>query len=201
MLPDDKKHQKALETKQRCHDALISIWNARKCTIDKVTVKEICAAAKISRNTFYYHYDDTYSLLQEIEQKLLEIHEIIFEDFSSVNLSSCIQGDPVPCIYDILSHIEANKPYYRALFSPYGDQLFIHKHKQVIKSVVKKKLASDNIQIDSIDVEFVLELVASSVIGAYQYWLFINPELSPAVLSTMFVKLVFGHFYHVSELW
>ena len=196
MYEDEKKHQKAITTKKRCHDALIKIWNTRKCTIDKITVKEICEEVQISRNTFYYHYDDVYSLLQDLEDELLGVHEILFEDFPRVDLSenSC---ESVPCIYDVLVHILDNKPYYRALLGPYGDQSFIFKHKRVIKGVVQKKLNHDRIEIDSASQNFVLELIASSVIGAYQYLLFSDPGLSPSSLSKLFVKLVYGHFYNI----
>ena len=33
--------------------------------VDKITVKEITDLCQISRNTFYYHYQDVYEVLEE----------------------------------------------------------------------------------------------------------------------------------------
>ena len=35
-------------------------------SIDKITVKDICEACEINRNTFYYYYSDIYQVLEEL---------------------------------------------------------------------------------------------------------------------------------------
>ena len=40
--------------------------------LSKVTVKEICTAAGVNRSTFYKYYKDTYDLLEQIEDELID---------------------------------------------------------------------------------------------------------------------------------
>ena len=54
--------------------------------VDKITVKEITDLCQISRNTFYYHYQDVYEVLEEYlrleSQRMVERLE---KDLSSCN--------------------------------------------------------------------------------------------------------------------
>lgn len=66
-----------------------ALWNMLEVKpLDKITVKDIVTACGINRNTFYYHYEDIYALLEdcfrsETEQILneTEAHESFYEDF------------------------------------------------------------------------------------------------------------------------
>jgi len=197
MLMNCQRHEKSAETKTKFMDALVSIWNKEKCSIDHITVKEICAAAKTSRNTFYYYYEDVYSLLEEIENELLAVHLHLFENFPNAPLSNYRQGDPFPCIYEMNVHVRDKEPYYRALFGSYGNQSFILKTKKIVKKLVLKKLIYDGIQLENAD--FNLELIASAVIGARQHWLFSNPDLTPFEVSTMIGRFIYGQFYGLNR--
>ena len=47
---------------------------ARQKGIDKITVKALIEACNISRQTFYYHFQDIYSLLQwMLEQEAIDV--------------------------------------------------------------------------------------------------------------------------------
>ena len=43
----------------------------RQKPIQKISVKELCAAAGIHRGTFYTHYTDIYDLLRKMEEEML----------------------------------------------------------------------------------------------------------------------------------
>ena len=67
--------------------------------VDKITVKEITDLCQISRNTFYYHYQDVYEVLEEflnlqIQQMLEQIERDIRtpnpEEFLMKGLSSML---------------------------------------------------------------------------------------------------------------
>lgn len=45
---------------------------AEKKEISKITVSELVARAEISRATFYAHFDDIYSVVEEFENELIE---------------------------------------------------------------------------------------------------------------------------------
>ena len=51
-------------TKTDIKEAFMTLLN--KKPFDKITVKEIVEECGINRNTFYYHYEDIYDLLQSV---------------------------------------------------------------------------------------------------------------------------------------
>ena len=40
-----------------------------KRPLEKITVKELCALARINKSTFYTHYQDIYALSEKLEKK------------------------------------------------------------------------------------------------------------------------------------
>jgi len=178
-------------------DALISVWNEKKCYITEITVRDICAAAGSSRTSFYNYYNDKFDLLEDIENMLLDVHMKTFESFLGFEISSYRKGEPFPCIYEMNVHVREMEPYYRALFGPYGVHSFIYKTKNVVKMLVKRKLDHDGIVLK--DSVFNLELIASAVVCARQYWLFTNPSLSPLEVSSMIGNYIFGRLYDLRD--
>ena len=51
-------------TKRAIKDAFMSLLNERP--FEKITVKDIIEKCGVSRNTFYYHFQDVYDLMGEI---------------------------------------------------------------------------------------------------------------------------------------
>lgn len=57
---------------------------------EKITVKDISEKCGINRNTFYYHYQDTFTLLEEIFQ--LDFDQIV-EQYPKLNsLEECLDA-------------------------------------------------------------------------------------------------------------
>lgn len=57
------------DTKQRIERAFINLYRTKP--IEKITVREITAAAGVNRCTFYAHYSDVYALADKIETDLI----------------------------------------------------------------------------------------------------------------------------------
>lgn len=189
------RRRRAEETRQMFQDALIAVWNRKKCHIDQVTVTELCAQAGTSRNTFYYYYDDVFSLLEEIEEELLQVHLFYFQQFPNASISDYRLGDPFPCIYEMHVHMKEKEGYYRALMGPYGEPSFVFKTKKIVKDLARKKLEFDGIQV--IDMDFQLELIASAAVGARQYWLWSKPEMTPFEVSSIVGRFIYGNLYQL----
>ena len=79
---EDKRIQK---TKQKLRDTFIQMLQTK--TFDQITVTELCEAAKMSRITFYAHYNDKYDLLEAIMQQLLDTATADFEAMQKKNNS------------------------------------------------------------------------------------------------------------------
>ncbi len=63
-----KNNQRSKETEARVEAVFFALL--AKKHISKITVKELCEGAQITRTSFYGHYEDIYDLLRKIENRL-----------------------------------------------------------------------------------------------------------------------------------
>lgn len=63
------KQPKSEQTKKRIVNAYLDLIPSKKW--DKISVKELCMHADITRGTFYQYYSDIYDLMEQIENTLL----------------------------------------------------------------------------------------------------------------------------------
>lgn len=68
----NKNESKYFNTAIKMDEALISLLE--KKNFEYITIKEICDVADVNRSTFYLHYENTYDLLRETTQYILDKH-------------------------------------------------------------------------------------------------------------------------------
>ena len=71
-------------TKQAIRASFIKLLNERP--LDKITVKDVVVDCGVNRNTFYYHYQDIFALLEDVLRR--EAPRIL-EKNSSAKLEGC----------------------------------------------------------------------------------------------------------------
>ena len=114
---------------------LRSITNAfleirTKKALERITVKELCEKAEISKATFYLHYRDIYDLSDQLQQEV--VHKII----SCVSDPSDMVNDPCRSSYEMISGFYANRSMVNILFS--GSQFSVLPEK--IEAEIKEVL-------------------------------------------------------------
>ncbi|MDR1018228.1 MAG: TetR/AcrR family transcriptional regulator [Lachnospiraceae bacterium] len=60
---------KSSRTKKKIIEAFLTLFEKKKW--DKISVKEICVKADITRGTFYQYFTDIYEMMEEIESSIL----------------------------------------------------------------------------------------------------------------------------------
>lgn len=76
---NDKKYRNYEKTEVAIKDALIEL-SIKKRSIDRVTVKELCEVANISKSTFYLHYADIESIFESVGDKfMLAFHDMFYD--------------------------------------------------------------------------------------------------------------------------
>lgn len=65
-----EQSKKKTNTEQKLTDALFDLMEIDP--IEKITVSEICACARVNRSTFYNHFSDIYDVRDRYEQTLLD---------------------------------------------------------------------------------------------------------------------------------
>lgn len=64
-----KEYSCVKKTKRAFADSFIALAKTRQ--LNKITVKEICEKAELSRNAFYFHYKDINDLIADIENSMI----------------------------------------------------------------------------------------------------------------------------------
>jgi len=92
----NKNESKYFNTAMKMDEALLSLLE--KKDFEYITIKEICYVADVNRSTFYLHYENTYDLLKETTQYILDKHfayyssdtKEITERFSNCSLDDLV---------------------------------------------------------------------------------------------------------------
>lgn len=164
-----KHHEMRESTSRSIMDAFWSLY--RDKPIEKITVKAICEKAGCNRSTFYEYYTDTYSVLEDIEEELLdyvrrklteELPASLANSFPEIRLDT---ENLTP-----LSNMYTEKgEYFSILTGEKGDPYFQYKYKQTVKKLLTQMLDDPAKKFD-LSASIVAEFTASALIGAFNCW-------------------------------
>lgn len=152
--------------------------------IDKININELCAQCMVAKSTFYQYFDDKYSVLEEIEQELLDqlIH-IVFDSEITLNLSDLMKGVPIPIASEVIHFLSQNRKAFKALLGPNGDPVFVKRwHKYIMKSY--EELFRSNQSVSGHD-KLASSLFASSLLELYRFFLSETPRISEKECAVM----------------
>ncbi len=177
-----KTDRRIRKTKAQLRSGLAKLMQSK--SINEITVKELVDEVDINRSTFYLHYTDIYSMLDEIERELLE--EII----GAINAHPIgINKDTFSFIGDIFSILLENKDICRALIGTNGDIAFIHKIETIIASNSMKTLAP-MFPGSGEDLKYSYSFCLNGTIGLIKTWLLENNDESPAHMAELTYNMV-----------
>ena len=164
------KHQEMRENTSRAiMDAFWSLY--RELPIEKITVKAICEKAACNRSTFYEYYTDSYSVLEAIEEELLdyvrrklteELPASLAKSFPKIRLDAETLA-PLSDMYN------KRGEYFSILTGEKGDPYFQYKYKQTVKKLLTQMLDDPAKKFD-LSASIVAEFTASALIGAFNCW-------------------------------
>ena len=164
-----KHHEMRESTSRSIMDAFWSLY--RDKPIEKITVKAICEKAGCNRSTFYEYYTDSYSVLEDIEEELLdyvrrklteELPASLANSFPEIRLDT---ENLTP-----LSNMYTEKgEYFSILTGEKGDPYFQYKYKQTVKELLTQMLDDPAKKFD-LSASIVAEFTASALIGAFNCW-------------------------------
>ena len=164
------KHKEMREfTSRAIMDAFWLLY--REKPMEKITVKAICEKAGCNRSTFYEYFTDSYSVLEAIEEELLEYtrHKLTEElpaslarSFPEVRLDMETLA-PVSALYT------EKGEYFSVLTGERGDPSFQYKYKRAVKELLTQMLDDPAKKFD-LSAGIVAEFTASAMIGAFNCW-------------------------------
>ena len=110
---------RVVKTQKALLEALEKLIKNKKLSC--ITITELCTEAKINRNTFYYHYNNIYELLEENKKLLIEeMNEIpdvsqTHSKDSLIGLCKCLKR--YPRFLNILISPNCDLDYFNDIFT------------------------------------------------------------------------------------
>ncbi len=161
--------------------------------LDKITVQAVCQECSVSRTIFYKYFDDKYSVLESVEQELLDGLEETHRKRTQPTGAAYRQDMPFSAFFETAEYIRENEIYFKPLLGIHGDPQFIFRWKQQIRRSAKEEFESNHITGNNLDIA--AELIASASIGLFEYWLIEDPALTAEEISGTAGNLLKGTFY------
>ncbi len=156
-----------------------------KTPLDKITVKDIVESCEINRNTFYYHFQDIYALIDWIFTNVLnqfmqenEIYEKWQDGF----------------LY-IADYFEKNKKIIYNLYNSgkgrYFDQYLYRVVEHLLTVVIGKYAEGTNVSAE--DIKFVVDFYKYALVGLIFQWIAGAMEEDPKNIVEKIERVFCGH--------
>lgn len=162
----------ASSTKRALADALKQMMEVKP--IAKITVKDLVEICNVNRQTFYYHFDDVYDLLEWVfEEDANQVlpKEVIYEHWQ----------DDVMIFFKYLSD---NASFAMNVYHS-DSRLYMLKYlKTRLESCIRSfaDIVSEGMNIDKQDYDFVIEFYSNGIIGLIAQWMDLNMQM-PKVMT------------------
>lgn len=129
-----KEYRCVAKTRGTIRKAFVELLGEKR-NMERITVSEIVRKANIAKSTFYNHYDDVYSVVEEFENELIEELGVIFDEMKKSDKS-----EYEDYIRRLNLFIKSNEEIYKKLLNSPDSRYFIEK----LKSKISKKVFEES---------------------------------------------------------
>lgn len=155
-------NQNSAETKKNLTEALLRIYAQKRISL--VTVKEICSVAGYNRSTFYNHFDDVPSMLNQIEDELLFRMEHMVRQLTPEDIFKTDK------IFVAIKGIYQDNQSALSLLMTKLDSHFPQKLKSLMEAIIGGFFEEPS-PVDNEKLQTAISYHFSAVIGVMSYWL------------------------------
>lgn len=182
-MKNEKTDRRVQMSKTFLKQALISLLKEKR--ISRISVKELCELADVNRSTFYAHYTDIYSLLNEMENDIMQ--ELTRALQSYVDNTE----DPIMMTEKLIEFIGSKHEECEVLLSAHSDLSFEKKIKHVARQFLladaEKALLTDERLFD-----YMSAFIISGSIEVVKTWLQNNRDKTPREIAQLITDLTSG---------
>lgn len=131
--------------------------------IEKITVKDLVEICGVNRQTFYYHFDDVYDLLEwvfEEDANHVLPHEVVYEHWRED-------------VMVFFTYLMDNSSFALSIYNSQSRTYMLRYYKRRLQGIIRSfaVIVCEERNIDRADFEFVVELYANMVVGLISQWL------------------------------
>ena len=150
--------------------------------IGKITVKDLVEICGVNRQTFYYHFDDVYDLLEwvfEEDANRVLPHQVVYEHWRED-------------VMIFMKYLEENSSFtlnvYNSNSRVYMLRYLRDKMAECIRSFAI--IVSENYNIERQNFEFVVEFYANVAIGFISQWLDMGMQLPKEITTERILRVM-----------
>ena len=178
------EYRSAIRSKNFIKKAVVKLMREKE--ISKITVSDIIREADISRGTFYAHYTDIESVIEQIEteelEKLLSFIDAIKDSESKKNTVFFIRS--------ICEYLARDKDYYKMLTQTNIIHNFIHRLINIYYEQTIAQIIESGENISHIDANVFLTFTSTGASMVIISWLNGDIQGSPKEISERLASLI-----------
>ncbi len=154
---------------------------AQSKPLNKITVKEVCERAQLSRNAFYTHYPDINGLIEEIEMQTLDHVKEILDEF----VDGEFPHNMLVSVQKLLGLLMEDKETTLMLFDNSNSTAFPQKLKEILGTFFFGYFRDFNSAGFEKTYEYFYVFIAEGMIGMLRLWLQNPDKMSKEMFAYM----------------
>ncbi len=173
-----KNNRRTIMTKKLLKTALIELMQDKP--INKITIKDICEQADLSRSTFYLHYTDQYDLLNDLESEAIST---IMGQIKKITPDL----DPLIVCREFTSYIHKEHTIFRTLLCQQENLHFQIKLIEEIHKTSMELLAFSSE--DSIRLGYKVDFIIHGSLSIFRNWIIHGFDMAEKEISELVFDL------------
>ncbi len=130
---------KADNTKRKMKNSFLDL--AKVTAVNKISITNVVAHAKVSRGTFYTHYENMQKMVEDIGHDLLKDMDLMSQ--------ACPPYDPMQrdhsAAEQMASYIQEHRSVFLLLLGTHGDPCFLNKWTEQFRNFLLKRLREEDV--------------------------------------------------------
>ena len=170
----------ATSTKEAIAAELKQMMNVQP--IGRITVKDLVEICGVNRQTFYYHFDDVFDLLEwvfEEDANRVLPHKVVYEHWRED-------------VFVFMEYLQENSSFTLNVYNSDSRRYMLRYLKSKMEACIRSFaiIVSEGRNIDRQDFEFVVQFYANCAIGFISQWLDWGMQLPPEVTTERILQVM-----------
>ncbi len=150
--------------------------------IDKITVKDLVEICGVNRQTFYYHFDDVYDLLEwvfEEDANRVLPHEVVFEHWRED-------------VMIFMQYLRENSTFTLNVYNSNSRVYMLRYLEEKMAGCIRSfaVIVSEGMNIDRQDFEFTVQFYAKCAIGFIAHWMDLGMQLPKEITTERILRVM-----------
>lgn len=186
--------RRVVRTQAALRDALIQLVEEKG--LDAISVGDLCAAADITRGTFYNHFKDKEALVASCEDAFIAGLDVFQERMANLSLlelgKTVALKQPLPLLVEMFDYLRSEEAFLHAMLGVRGDAAFAPRIRDsvctnLVHSILNKQYRTSTDPF----VGYYVSFYASAYLGVIMRWVETGMQESSEDMARIAQRLLF----------